>query len=78
MPATPNPPHISYRKTSGPGASQYEVSYKGAVIGKVARHSMGAAQFGSTWAATTPSRKRSTRFRSRDAAAAWLVEQASR
>lgn len=78
MPSTRKPSDISYRKTSARGASQYGVSHKAKPIGKVGRFQMGAAQFGSTWTATTPSRKKSTRFRSREAAAAWLVEQASR
>jgi hypothetical protein len=75
MPA-PRKPNVTYRKTTPPGASQYEVIYEGDVIGKVGRFRMGAGQFGSTWAATTPTRQRSTRFSTRDAAAAWLVERA--
>ncbi len=76
MAATPNPRHIKYRKTLPPGAGQYEVLYKGAVIGKVARFRLSAGQFGSRWMATTPRRRRSGQYTTRDAAAMWLVEQA--
>lgn len=75
MVATPNPKHIKYRKTSPPGAGQYEVLYQGTVIGKVGRFRMSAGQFGSRWMATTPRRKKSGQFTTRDAAAMWLVEQ---
>jgi hypothetical protein len=67
---------IRYRKTTPPGAGQYEVLYKDQVIGKVGRFRMGAGQFGSSWMATTPRRKRSGTYTTRDAAAAWLVEEA--
>ena len=76
MAATPNPKQIRYRKTSPPGAGQYEVLHKDVVIGKVARFRMSAAQFGSRWIATTPRRKKSGKYVTRDAAAKWLVEQA--
>jgi hypothetical protein len=67
---------LRYRKTTPPGAGQYEVLHEGQVIGKVGRYRMSAGQFGSRWVATTPRRKRSGRYVTRDAAAAWLVEQA--
>jgi len=67
---------VSYRKTSPPGAGQYEVLYRGHVVGKVGRFRLSAGQFGSRWVATTPRRKRSGRYMTRDAAAGWLVEQA--
>ena len=76
MAATRNPTNIKYRKTTPPGAGQYEVLYKGKVIGKVGRFRLSAGQFGSRWVATTPRRKRSGQFMTRDTAAAWLVEQA--
>ena len=76
MAATPNPKHVRYRKTSPPGAGRYEVLYKDAVIGTVGRFRMSAGQFGSRWMATTPRRRKSPKFMTRDAAAAWLVEQA--
>jgi hypothetical protein len=76
MAATPQPKHVHYRKTSPPGAGMYEVLYKGAPIGKVGRFRLSAGQFGSRWVATTPRRKRSAQYATRDAAAAWLVEQA--
>ena len=66
---------VTYRKTNPPGASNYVVLHKGEPIGTVGRFRMGAAQFGSTWMATTLGRKRSTGFTTRDAAAAWLVTQ---
>ena len=67
---------IQYRKTDPPGAGQYQVLYKDRVIGKVGRFRLSAGQFGSRWVATTPRRKRSGQYTTRDAAAAWLVEQA--
>ncbi len=67
---------IRYRKTTPPGAGQYEVLYQDRVIGKVGRFRLAAGQFGSRWVATTPRRKRSGKYVTRDAAAAWLVEQA--
>ena len=76
MAATPNPRYVRYRKTSPPGAGKYEVLYKDRVIGTVGRFRMGAGQFGSRWMATTPRRKRSGKYATRDAAAAWLIEQA--
>lgn len=76
MVATPNPRDIKYRKTSPPGAGQYEVLYKDTAIGKVGRFRMSAGQFGSRWIATTPRRKKSGQYTTRDAAAMWLVEQA--
>ena len=75
MVATPNPKHITYRKTSPPGTGQYEVLYKDDVVGKVGRFRLGAGQFGSRWMATTPRRKKSGMYTTRDAAANWLVEQ---
>ena len=68
--------NVTYRKTSPPGAGQYEVLYRGQVIGKVGRFRMSAGQFGSNWVATTPRRKRSGKYATRDAAAQWLVAQA--
>jgi hypothetical protein len=76
MVATPNPKDIKYRKTSPPGAGRYEVLYKGVVIGVVGRFRLSAGQFGSRWVATTPRRKRSGQYMTRDTAAAWLVQQA--
>lgn len=67
---------LLFRKTTPPGASQYEVFRAGQHIGRVGRFRMGAAQFGSTWMATTPSGRKSTQFQTREAAAAWLMEQA--
>jgi hypothetical protein len=67
---------IRYRKTTPPGAGQYEVLIKDQVIGKVGRFRMGASQFGSSWVATTPRRKRSGQYKTRDAAATWLVREA--
>ena len=69
------PADIQYRPTTPPGAGQYEVTYKGRVVGVVGRFRMGAGQFGSRWMATTPGRRRSGKYTTRDAAAAWLVEQ---
>ncbi len=66
---------LRYRKTTPPGTGQYEVLYKDEVIGKVGRFRLGAGQFGSSWVATTPRRKRSANYSTRDAAATWLVEQ---
>lgn len=77
MVATPNPKHVTYRRTSPPGAGQYEVFYRDVRIGRVGRFQLGAGQFGSRWVATTPQRKRSARYTTRDAAAGWLVEQAT-
>jgi len=75
--ATPNESsELLFRRTTPPGASQYEVFRVGQHIGRVGRFRMGAAQFGSTWMATTPSGRNSTRFPTRESAAAWLVEQA--
>lgn len=76
MAANKRPVKIRYRKTDPPGAGQYEVLYKDQVIGKVGRFRLGAGQFGSRWVATTPRRKKSGQYTTRDAAAAWLVEQA--
>ena len=69
---------LRYRKTTPPGAGQYDVLYGGTVIGKVGRFRLSAGQFGSRWVATTPRRKRSGQYATRDAAAMWLVEQARR
>lgn len=66
---------VSYRKTTPPGAGRYEVLYKDRVIGVVGRFRLSAGQFGSRWVATTPGRKRSGKYVTRDAAAAWLLEQ---
>ena len=52
--------------------------HDGVMVGTVAQFRMGAAQFGTTWMATTLNGKTSTRFTSRDAAAAWLVQEARR
>ena len=76
MAATPNPKHVRYRKASPPGAGKYEVLYKDQVVGTVGRFRIGAGQFGSRWMATTPRRRRSGKYTTRDAAALWLIEQA--
>jgi hypothetical protein len=76
MVATPNPKSVKYRKALPPGAGKYEVLYQDVVIGTVGRFRMGAGQFGSRWVATTPRRKRSGQYMTRDAAAAWLVQHA--
>ena len=76
MAATQKTSQVRYRKTDPPGAGQYEVLYKESVIGKVGRFRLSAGQFGSRWVATTPRRKRSGQYATRDAAAAWLVDQA--
>ncbi len=76
MAATPKPEHLRYRKTSPPGAGQYEVLLKGVVIGRVGRFSLSAGQFGSRWIATTPRRRKSGQYLTREAAAAWLIDQA--
>jgi len=76
MPTRDRPSELVFRRTLPPGASQYEVFQAGQHIGRVGRFRMGAAQFGSTWMATTPSGRTSTRFPTRDSAAAWLVAQA--
>ena len=78
MVATPNPKHVKYRKTSPPGAGKYEVVYQDVAIGVVGRFRLGAGQFGSRWVATTPRRKKSGQYTTRDAAAGWLVDQARR
>jgi hypothetical protein len=66
---------ISYRKTTPPGAGQYDVVYRGQLVGTVGRFRLAAGQFGSRWMATTPARKRSTQFMTREAAADWLITQ---
>jgi hypothetical protein len=76
MAATPDPQHIRYRKTRPPGAGQYEVFYQDTPIGRVGRFRLSAGQFGSRWVATTPRRRKSGQYMTRDAAARWLVEQA--
>ena len=78
MPGSQKTVTISYRKTTPPGAGRYEVVHEGRVIGVVGRFPLGAGQFGSRWVATTPQRVRSSKYTTRDAAAAWLVEQPSR
>ncbi len=75
MAATPNPKHVRYRQASPRGAGKYEVLYKDQVIGTVGRFRMSAGQFGSRWMATTPGRRRSGKYATRDAAALWLIEQ---
>ena len=67
---------LRYRKTTPPGAGQYEVLWGDKVIGKVGRFRLSAGQFGSRWVATTPRRRRSGQYTTRDAAAVWLLEQA--
>ena len=74
--ATPEPRQVMYRETSPPGAGGYEVLYGDEVIGVVAPFRMSAGQFGSRWVATTPGRKRSGLYATRDAAAGWLIEEA--
>jgi hypothetical protein len=76
MPGSKKTVTINYRKTSPPGAGKYEVLYKGQVIGVVGRFRLSAGQFGSRWVATTPQRKRSGKYTTRDAAAVWLIEEA--
>ena len=76
MAATANPKHIKYRKTPPPGAGQYEVLYMDTLLGRVGRFRLGAGQFGSRWMATTPRRRKSGQYMTRDAAAMWLVQQA--
>lgn len=76
MAGSPNPSDIRYRKTSPPGAGKYEVLYKGTSVGTVGRFRLAAGQFGSRWVATTPGRKRSAQYATRDAAAMWLIERA--
>jgi hypothetical protein len=66
---------LEFISIGGPGATTYEVVEAGRVIGTVGRFSLGAGQFGSSWLATTPDGARSTKLRSRAAAAAWLTEQ---
>jgi hypothetical protein len=78
MSASQVPADLRYRKTSPPGAGQYEVLLDGRVIGKVGRFRLGAGQFGSRWMATTLTRRRSGQFTTRDAAAMWLLEQSTR
>lgn len=75
MAATPAPRNVRYRKTSPPGAGRYEVVYQDQVIGVVGRFRLSAGQFGSRWVATTPQRRKSGQYASRDAAAGWLIEQ---
>jgi hypothetical protein len=75
---SPDPKTFKYRKTSPPGAGQYEVVYKDAPIGRVGRFRSSAGQFGSRWVATTPSGRKSGQYATRDAAASWLVEQTRR
>jgi hypothetical protein len=76
MASTRKPAKLQYRKTTPPGAGQYEVIYEDQVIGKVGRFRLSAGQFGSRWMATTPRRKRSGQYTTREAAATWLVQQA--
>lgn len=66
---------LSYRSTGKMGVSLYEVSLDGEPIGRVQRYQMGAAQFGASWMAHTIAGRKQSGFRSRDAAAAWLVQQ---
>ena len=68
------PAGVSYRKAKS-GSTSYVVLYRGQSIGTVGRFTMGAGQFGQGWMAATPSRKKSIRYPTRDAAAAWLVNQ---
>ena len=76
MAATPRPKQVKYRKTSPPGAGRYEVLYQDQVIGVVGRFRLSAGQFGSRWVATTPERRKSGQYTTRDAAAGWLIGQA--
>jgi hypothetical protein len=69
---------LRYRTTTPPGAGQYEVLWGDEVIGKVGRFRLSAGQFGSRWVATTPRRRRSGQYTTRDAAAMWLLEQEGR
>jgi hypothetical protein len=66
---------LRFRKTTPPGAGQYEVLHGDQVIGRVGQFRLSAGQFGSRWVATTPRARRSGPFLTRDAAAMWLVEQ---
>jgi hypothetical protein len=67
---------LRFRKTTPPGAGQYEVLHGDQVIGSVGQFRLSAGQFGSRWVATTPRHKRSGQYATRDAAAMWLAEQA--
>jgi hypothetical protein len=66
---------VRYRKTTPPGAGQYEVQVGDRVIGQVGRFRMGAGQFGSSWVATSTRGTRSGQYTTRDAAAGWLVRE---
>jgi hypothetical protein len=74
--ATPPNTKLRYRRSGPPGVSRYEVVHEGLIVGTVGRYQPSAGQFGSSWVATTPRRKRSGSYRTRDAAGAWLLRQA--
>jgi hypothetical protein len=76
MAASPDPKRVRYRKTSPPGTGRYEAIYDDQVIGVVGRFRLSAGQFGSRWVATTPQRRKSGQYTTRDAAAGWLIDQA--
>jgi hypothetical protein len=75
MPDASDSAGVHFREL-GSGTSRYEVLHQDRTVGTVARFVMGAGQFGSSWTATTPAGQTS-RFSTREDAAAWLVRQAS-
>ena len=75
---TGQPEGITFHKSRSPNPGEHHVHHDGVMVGSVAQFRMGAAQFGTTWMATTPTGKTSTRFASREAAASWLVQEARR
>ncbi len=75
---TGQPTGVTFHASPSHNPAEHHVHHDGVMVGSVAQFRMGAAQFGVTWMATTPNGKVSTRFPSRDAAAAWLVQEAAR
>ena len=53
-----------------------EVLHEGRVVGRTRRFTMGAGQFGVTWAAQVEGGEQRTGFATREAAIAWLLESA--
>jgi hypothetical protein len=78
MGTPPSSARLHFRRSAPPGAGHYEVLYEGSVMGTVGRFRLGAGQFGSHWMATSPDGRRSGRYATREAAAAWLMGQAGR
>jgi hypothetical protein len=76
MNETPDQPTIEYRETGRHNV--VEAVRGGVVIGTIGPFGLSAGQFGSRWMATMPDGTRSGAMISRDAAAAWLAEQADR